>query len=72
MVQPGEERVTVPFSPYFLHQVEAGQVKSISSKGDTIEGTFGARWSIRPASKDAKPTTLFSTAGPDVLGQRRS
>src|SRR5580693_5384701 len=34
----GQPRVKVPFSPYFLRQVEAGQVKSISSKGDTITG----------------------------------
>src|SRR5436853_278962 len=27
----GQPRVTVPFSPYFLQQVEAGKVKSISS-----------------------------------------
>ena len=39
MAQPsGPPRVKVPFSPYFLQQVQAGQVKSISSKGDTIEG----------------------------------
>src|SRR6516165_5309664 len=32
----GEPRVKVPFSPYFIDQVDAGQVMSISSKGDTI------------------------------------
>ena len=40
-VQPsGQPRVKVPFSPYFLAQVQAGEVKSISSGGDTIKGTF--------------------------------
>jgi cell division protease FtsH len=39
----GEPRVKVPFSPYFLQQVEAGKVKSISSKGDTIQGTFASK-----------------------------
>src|ERR1700722_11748513 len=33
----GEPRVKVPFSPYFVQQVKAGEVKSISSKGDTIK-----------------------------------
>src|ERR1700720_163097 len=32
----GEQRVTVPFSPYFLEQVKDGTVSTISSKGDTI------------------------------------
>ncbi len=36
----GEKRVTVPFSPYFLEHVKAGEVSSIASKGDTIQGKF--------------------------------
>src|SRR5438309_383954 len=40
IVQPGKEpRVTVPFSPYFLNEVDSGQVKSISSTDNTIDGT---------------------------------
>src|SRR5439155_18061633 len=32
LAQPGgQPRVTIPFSPYFIQQVQAGQVKSISS-----------------------------------------
>src|ERR1700747_3021073 len=46
---PGEPRVQVPFSPYFLKQVEAGKVKSISSKSDTIQGTFKKKVSFKPA-----------------------
>src|SRR5580704_19276632 len=38
----GQPRVTVSFNPFFLEQVQAGQVKSISSKGDTVQGTFKA------------------------------
>ena len=59
----GQPRVKVPFSPYFLHQVDAGRVKSISSKGDTINGTFAHK--VRyPPSKKSTPTTLFSTEVP--------
>ena len=61
--QSGQSRVTVPFSPYFLHQVQAGQVKSISSKGDTIDGTLARKVVYPPASK-ARPTTLISTHVP--------
>src|ERR1700676_3288769 len=36
----GQPRVTVPFNPFFLAQVQGGAVKSISTKGDTVQGTF--------------------------------
>ena len=65
LVQPAsQQRVKIPFSPYFLHQVQAGQVKSISSKGDTIQGTFTRKVVYPSGSKKAKPTTLFSTQVP--------
>jgi cell division protease FtsH len=60
----GQPRVKVPFSPYFLHQVEAGKVASISSKSDTIEGTFSQKLTYPAGSEDATPTTLFSTEVP--------
>jgi cell division protease FtsH len=59
-----EPRVTVPFSPYFLEQVKAGQVKSISSKGDTVEGNFKAKLRYPPSHKKATPTKLFATQVP--------
>jgi cell division protease FtsH len=62
---PGSEtRVKVPFSPYFLEQVDAGHVKSISSKGDTIQGTFTAKTKYPPDAKNPTETTLFSTEVP--------
>ena len=60
----GQPRVGVPFSPYFLNQVETGQVKSISSKGDTIQGTFTSKQRYPPNDGKATPTTLFSTQVP--------
>jgi cell division protease FtsH len=60
----GQPRVKVPFSPYFLKQVEAGKVKSISSKGDTIKGTFASKVVYPPGDRKAKATTLFSTEVP--------
>ena len=59
----GQPRVKVPFSPYFLNQVDAGHVKSISSKSDTINGTFSKKLLYPPGSK-ATATTLFSTEVP--------
>jgi cell division protease FtsH len=59
----GEPRVKVPFSPYFLQQVDTGHVKSISSKSDTIEGTFTQKLAVPNGDKSTK-TTLFSTEVP--------
>ncbi len=65
LLQPSSEpRVTIPFSPYFLDQVEAGKVKSISSKGDTIQGTFTTKLTYPANDKSATPTTLFATEVP--------
>jgi cell division protease FtsH len=61
---PSQPRVKVPFSPYFLNQVDAGQVKSITSRGDTIQGTFTTKLRYPPSDTKATPTTLFSTVVP--------
>ncbi len=60
----GEQRVTVPFSPYFLQQVKGGQVSSISSKGNTIEGTFTAKQRYPASDTKAPETKLFATEVP--------
>src|SRR3954469_5383402 len=53
-------RVRVPYSPYFLNQVNAGQVVSITSKGTAIQGTFA-----KPQSYNgAKATERFATEIP--------
>ncbi len=63
--QPSSQpRVTVPFSPYFLDELQAGQVNSISSTGDTIKGTFAANVRYPPADAKATPTSLFETQVP--------
>ena len=65
LIQPAAEpRVTIPFSPYFLQQVQEGHVKSISSKGNTIQGTFTMKIAYPPGDKSATTTTLFSTEVP--------
>ncbi|MCW3028948.1 MAG: ATP-dependent metalloprotease FtsH [Solirubrobacterales bacterium] len=60
----GPPRVNVPFNPYFLTQVQADRVRSISSRGDTIEGTFLVRVRYPAGNAQATPTTLFSTEVP--------
>jgi cell division protease FtsH len=59
-----ERRVTVAFNPFFLQEVQAGQVKSISTKGDSVEGTFTTKLRYPPTSTTATPTRQFSTQIP--------
>jgi cell division protease FtsH len=53
-------RVRVPYSPFFLNEVNAGHVKEISSKGTAIQGTFTEKVKYR----DSQPTTRFQTEVP--------
>jgi cell division protease FtsH len=59
---PGGERpVRISYTPYFLAQVRAGNVKSIASQGDTITGRF--RRAVNPPG-DASHATTFTTVVP--------
>ena len=53
-------RVGVPYSPFFLNEVNAGHVKEITSKGTAIQGTFTEK--VKYANND--PTTNFKTEVP--------
>jgi cell division protease FtsH len=53
-------RVRVPYSPFFLRQVNDGNVKSITSKGTAIQGTFAQKESYN----GSKATTQFKTEIP--------
>jgi cell division protease FtsH len=60
----GQPRVTVPFNPFFLTELQAGEVKAISTKGDTVQGTFKTKLRYPPSGKKATETTLFATEIP--------
>jgi cell division protease FtsH len=53
-------RVRVPYSPFFLQQVNDGHVKQITSKGTAIQGTFTQKESYN----GSKPTKVFKTEIP--------
>src|SRR5262245_42334573 len=58
-MQPGS-RARVPYSPFFLQQVQAGHVEEITSKGTAVQGTFTKELSYQ----GSKPTTRFRTEIP--------
>src|SRR5690349_20406796 len=53
-------RVRIPYSPFFLNQVNAGHVKEITSKGTAIQGTFTQKLTYQKS----KPTDRFRTEIP--------
>jgi len=53
-------RVRVPYSPFFVNQVNAGHVTEITSKGTAIQGSFTEKIKFGKA----KPTTKFKTEVP--------
>ena len=55
-----QARVQIPYSPYFLTQVQADNVSEIRSKGTAIQGTFRHAESY----KGSKKTTAFKTEIP--------
>jgi cell division protease FtsH len=55
-----ESRVRVPYSPFFLDQVTAGNVESITSQGTDLQGTFTKELRY----DDSDPTTRFRTEIP--------
>ncbi|HEY6396008.1 MAG TPA: AAA family ATPase [Solirubrobacteraceae bacterium] len=65
LVAPGSpSRVTVPFSPFFIDKVKAGQIDSINTKGDQVQGTFKSKLRYPATDAQATPTTLFATQVP--------
>jgi cell division protease FtsH len=56
----GPSRIRIPYSPFFLNQVEKGDVVSITSKGTAIQGTFRHPVSYR----GSKTSTNFATEIP--------
>jgi cell division protease FtsH len=62
------ERQRVPYQPFFVDQVEAGNVNQISSQGDSIEGELKREASYDPPG-DAKPVkvTKFKTEVPTFI-----
>ena len=63
-----DERDRIPYQPFFLDQVKAGNVKEISSQEDSIEGELKKEASYDPPGDD-KPVkvTKFKTEVPTFI-----
>jgi cell division protease FtsH len=63
-IPSGHTRIRVPYSPFLLDQISAGNVKSISAKGSTLQGEFRHQVRYPANDKSAKANTLFNTEIP--------
>jgi cell division protease FtsH len=63
VLQPNP-RVSIPYTPTFLSQVESGNVSSISATGASIQGTFKKAVKYPADSATAPTTVYFSTQIP--------
>ena len=61
--------VRIPYSPTFLSQVQAGNVKEISSKGDSIQGTFKTK--VRYPADATSASTSFATQVPSFANNQQ-
>jgi cell division protease FtsH len=63
VLQPNP-RVSIPYTPTFLSEVESGNVSSISATGASIQGTFKKAVKYPADSATAPTTVYFSTQIP--------
>jgi len=59
------QRVTIPYSPTFLAQVQAGNVSTVTAQDAAIQGTLKRAISYPARDKNLRPATEFSTRVPD-------
>ena len=61
-------RQQVPYQPFFINQLKAGNVKEITSQADSIEGELKKTASFTaPSSTKAVKVTLFKTQVPSFI-----
>src|SRR3954453_21570201 len=62
-------QVTVPYSPYFLQQVDKSNVKEISAQGETVQGHFKAKVDYKGNKTDRFKTQVPTFANTDQLSK---
>src|SRR5690242_19855198 len=65
LVEPPEPKVRVPYSPYFLDQVRAGNVKQINTRGEEVTGEF--RTKVKYPKPDSPAAAKFETQIPSFV-----
>jgi cell division protease FtsH len=66
---PAEERIQVPYNPTFLTEVRQGNVKEISSRGDTVQGEFRGEVTYQDEQAKQFETEIPTFANDEELSQ---
>jgi cell division protease FtsH len=61
---PAEERIQVPYNPTFLQEVRERNVEEISSRGETVQGTFR-----EPVRREGEEAEKFETEIPTFANE---
>jgi cell division protease FtsH len=61
------QRTQIPYSPFFLQQVSAGNVQEISARGETIQGNLKKAARFTPPDGKARQVDLFKTEVPSFV-----
>src|SRR3954447_6529817 len=65
------QREQVPYQPFFVNQLNAGNVKEITSRGDSIEGQLNKKVKYDPpGSKKPVEVTRFKTLVPAFINRQ--
>jgi cell division protease FtsH len=64
------KRSQIPYSPFFIEQVRAGNVQEISSRAETIDGNLKKPATFRPPTGKPKTVDLFETEVPSFVDTR--
>src|SRR5262249_21264089 len=59
------QRITIPYSPSFLAQVQEGNVSTVTAQDAAIQGTLKRAIRYPARDKNVRPATEFSTRVPD-------
>ncbi len=69
VLAPAKERIRVPYTPTFLKEVKAGNVKEISSEGDTISGEFKSEVKYKDKKAENFKTEVPTFANDNALSR---
>ncbi|MET0511857.1 MAG: hypothetical protein ABW135_09280 [Thermoleophilaceae bacterium] len=67
--EPPQRRVRIPYNPTFLQQIGNGNLKSISSKGETVQGELRQPLRYPPNDKNADPVRFIDTEVPTFANE---
>ncbi|MFL5884204.1 MAG: ATP-dependent metallopeptidase FtsH/Yme1/Tma family protein, partial [Thermoleophilaceae bacterium] len=64
LIPNGPTRIRIPYTPTFIQEIQANNVKSISSTGSTVQGDFRGKVTYPTTGKSKQTSSHFKTEVP--------